>query len=343
MSSAPELSSARPTAIEVQSLTKAYGHFTAVDQISFEVYEQEIFGLLGPNGAGKTSTIKCLLTLTRPSSGTALVHGKSITLEPDQVRAQCGYVPQGISVIRELTGYENLLISAKMFGVLKSERKQRIEEAFSLMDLGDVRDKIVGQYSGGMMRRLEIGCALIHRPKVLFLDEPSIGLDPAGRRVVWERLRSLREEYDTTILITTHDMNEADELCDRIAIMNRGKIAVIGNPSDLKKSIGGDIITIACDRAQDASHVLESVMPEVKAMGSEKEVVVVTNDGDQTIPLLLRALTERQIDVSAITLRRPTLDEVFLRYAGQRMEEAENEGDWRQTRQRRRVVQRMGQ
>lgn len=330
-------------AIEVSGLTKVYGHFTAVNEISFEVHEQEIFGLLGPNGAGKTTTIKCLLTLTRPTSGGALVYGKSIATEPDQVRAQCGYVPQGISVIRDLTGYENLLINAKMFGVPRSERKKRIDEGLSMMDLTDVRHKIVAQYSGGMMRRLEIGCAFIHRPKVLFLDEPSIGLDPAARQVVWERVLNLREEAGTTVFITTHDMSEADALCDRIAIMNKGKITVIGNPSELKKSLGGDVITIACDVAPEAHRVLQSIMPDLKAMESEKELVVVTDDGDRTIPLILKALTGEGIDVSSIGLKRPTLDEVFLRYSGQRMEEAEHEGDWSQTRQRRRMVQRMRQ
>lgn len=330
-------------AIEVSGLTKAYGHFTAVSQISFEVREKEIFGLLGPNGAGKTTTIKCLLTLAKPTSGTALLYGKSIATEPDQVRAQCGYVPQGISVIRDLTGYENLLISAKMFSVPRSERKKRIDEALSMMDLTEVRDKMVAQYSGGMMRRLEIGCALIHRPKVLFLDEPSIGLDPAGRQVVWEHIRDLREEAGTTVFITTHDMSEADALCDRVAIMNKGKITVIGNPSELKKGLGGDVVTVACDRAREARRVLQSIMPDLKAMESEKELVVVTGDGDRTIPVILKALTGEGIDVSSIGLKRPTLDEVFLRYSGQRMEEAEHEGDWSQTRQRRRMVQRMGQ
>lgn len=223
---------AEQPAIEVKNLTKRFGNFTAVDGISFYVKRGEIFGLLGPNSAGKT-TIRCLLTLIKPTSGSVKVSGISCTENPQQVRQLCGYVPQEVSVDGDLTGYENLLLYAKLYGIPRAVRQKRIEEALKFMGLADRANSLVKTYSGGMMRRLEIAQVLVNQPKVLFLDEPSIGLDPAAKRMIWDYILRLRKDFDVTILLTTHDMLEADELCYRIAIMNLGKIVVTGSPQQL--------------------------------------------------------------------------------------------------------------
>lgn len=225
-------------AIEVTELTRAYGTFVAVDKISFSVPAGTIFGLLGPNGAGKSTTIKMLTTLLPPTSGTAKVFGCDIVEAPSKVREKIGYVSQAISADGDLTGYENLLLSCKLYGLAKKGRDERIREVLEFMKIADVADQLVNRYSGGMIRRLEIAQALVHNPSILFLDEPSIGLDPAARKNVWQYIRQWKEEYGTTIFITTHDMDEADRLCDTVAFMHRGKIAAIDSPDKLKAEIG---------------------------------------------------------------------------------------------------------
>src|SRR5919199_167039 len=242
-------------ALEVSNLTKTYGDdkIRAVDGISFFVRTGEIFGLLGPNGAGKTTTIKMIVTLTKATSGRLEVFGVDVSKSPEMVRSMLGYVPQSISVDADLTAYENLLIFSKLSYVNKKEREDRIHAALKQMDLEKRANEIVKHFSGGMMRRLEIAQALVNRPRLLLLDEPSIGLDPASKRQVWKNVKQLRQDYGTTIMITTHDMAEADALCDRLAIMSAGKIAVLGNPAELKKTvIGGDIVTVTL--ASDISH-----------------------------------------------------------------------------------------
>jgi len=198
----------------------------------------EIFGLVGPNGAGKTTVIKILTTLLPPTSGTATVNGEDIRHEATKVRKVIGYVPQLLSADGALTGYENLLIFAKLYDIPRKERKQRIGDALNFMGLSNVSDKLVRNYSGGMIRRLEIAQAMLHRPKVLFLDEPTVGLDPVARKAVWQHIQRLQADYGTTIFLTTHYMDEADHLCTRMAIMHLGKIAVVGTPSELKSSVG---------------------------------------------------------------------------------------------------------
>jgi ABC-2 type transport system ATP-binding protein len=200
----------------------------------------EIFGLLGPNGAGKSTTIKMLTTLLGPTSGTASVGGYDIVRSPAQVRRKIGYVPQMLSADGALTGQENLMLSAKLYGMGRNERNHRVEEALQFMGLTDSGNKLVKAYSGGMIRRLEVAQAMLHRPAVLFLDEPTIGLDPTARHTVWDRLQELQREYKMTVLITTHDMDEADELCDRLAIMHWGKLAASGTPKELKAALGPD-------------------------------------------------------------------------------------------------------
>jgi ABC-2 type transport system ATP-binding protein len=225
-------------AIETIQLTRRYDSLVAVDHLAFSAEAGSIFGLLGPNGAGKSTLIKMLTTLLPPSSGTALVAGFDIVTRPADVRRNIGYVSQMLSADGDLTGYENLLISAKLYGIRGTERERRIGDAFEFMDLADAAGKRVKQYSGGMIRRLEIAQSMLHRPDVLFLDEPTIGLDPVAKRSVWERIRELRSEFGTTILMTTHDMEEADGLCDTVAILHQGRIASLGSPAALKSQAG---------------------------------------------------------------------------------------------------------
>jgi ABC-2 type transport system ATP-binding protein len=230
--------------LEAQRLTCRFGALTAVDALEISVKAGEVFGLLGPNGAGKTTVIKMLTTLLAPTAGTARVAGFDIVRQAAAVRRVIGYVPQLLSADGALTGYENLKVFAKLYDIAYNERETRIREALAFMDLAGVASKLVRTYSGGMIRRLEIAQSMLHRPPVLFLDEPTVGLDPMARQAVWEHLEELRVTYATTILLTTHYMEEADHLCDRVAFMHLGKVTAIGTPDLLKASIGGDGTTL---------------------------------------------------------------------------------------------------
>jgi len=225
--------------LEVKNLTKKFGEFTAVNSISFSIKPGEIFGVVGPNGAGKTTTIKILSTLIYPSSGEAFIGGYDVIKRGSKVRRFIGYVPQLLSADGNLTGYENLLMFAKLYDIHKNERGTRLKESLEFMGLSESADKLVKQYSGGMIRRLEIAQAVLHRPLILFLDEPTVGLDPIAREGVWDYVRALSEK-GTTVLLTTHYMEEADAICDRVAIMNLGNIAAIGSPMELKLSVGNE-------------------------------------------------------------------------------------------------------
>ena len=225
-------------AVETLALTRRFGDLVAVDAVTLSVARGCIFGLLGPNGAGKSTMVKMLTTLLPPSSGHALVAGYDVVCQPSEVRRSIGYVPQMLSADGALTGQENLLLSARLYGVSRAEQKPRVEDALRFMGLADAGAKLVKTYSGGMVRRLELAQAMLHRPQVLFLDEPTIGLDPMARRVVWDRLREMRREFGMTVLITTHDMEEADQLCDDLAILHQGRVAVMGKPAGLKAAIG---------------------------------------------------------------------------------------------------------
>ena len=228
-------------AVETRSLTRRFGSLVAVNHLNLTCPHGSIFGLLGPNGAGKSTLIKMLTTLLPPSEGTALVAGFDIVREPRAVRRKIGYVSQMLSADGDLTGRENLSISAKLYGVPRSDRESRIAHALEFMDLAHVANKRVKHYSGGMIRRLEIAQSMLHKPDILFLDEPTVGLDPIAKQAVWQNVRDLREELGTTILMTTHDMQEADELCETVAFMHAGSIAAVGSPSDLKAALGSDV------------------------------------------------------------------------------------------------------
>ncbi len=264
-------------AIEAKNLTKVYhGNIRAVDGITFSVEKGEIFGLLGPNGAGKTTTIKMIVTLSSATEGTLDVFGVSAFKYPETVRGMLGYVPQSISVDTDLSGYENLLIFSKLSNVSKKERIVRIKEALEYMGLTERANDLVKHYSGGMMRRLEIAQALVNRPRILLLDEPTIGLDPASKMHVWTSIKQLKQEFGTTILITTHDMGEADELCDRIAIMSEGKIAVLGSPSELKRTVGGDVVTVHLSSAQPLITLPEEIGTSIHS--SEKSIQILASN-----------------------------------------------------------------
>ncbi len=230
--------------LEINALTRKFGPLTAVDALTIAVEPGEVFGLLGPNGAGKTTAIKMLTTLLPPTSGDAKIAGLSLSQRAADVRRVIGYVPQMLSADGTLSGYENLLIFAKLYDIQRSEREMRVRDALDFMGLSEVADHLVRTYSGGMIRRLEIAQSMLHRPRLLFLDEPTVGLDPSARRAVWEHVRQMSAEYGMTIFLTTHLMEEADNLCKRVAIMHLGKVVALGTPQELKNSIGQDTATL---------------------------------------------------------------------------------------------------
>jgi ABC-2 type transport system ATP-binding protein len=227
-------------AVRTSALTRTFGDLTAVDHATLTISQGEIFGLIGPNGAGKSTLIKMLTTLLPPTSGSAAIAGYDIVNQAAEVRRRIGYIPQLLSADGSLTGYENMLLSARLYGVPRQERKERITRTLSRMGLSEVADRLVGQYSGGMIRRLEIAQSLLHRPVVLFLDEPTVGLDPNAREAVWERILELRDRFHRTMVVTSHHMDEIDQFCDRIALIDRGRIAAVGSPSEFKARIGPD-------------------------------------------------------------------------------------------------------
>lgn len=307
-------------AIDVNNLTKLYPpDIRAVDDITFSVDKGEIFGLLGPNGAGKTTTLKAITTLGKPTSGLITIFDLDILKLSQKARQMFGYVPQAVSVDGDLTGYENLLIFAKLFYVNKNERAERISDALGYMGLSDRSNDLVKHYSGGMMRRLEIAQALVNRPRILFLDEPSIGLDPSSKRQMWKYIQRLNEEFGITIFLTTHDMVEADELCHRIAIMNAGKIAVIDTPDNLKKSVGGDVITVKVS-PNGTSMPIPSELGSI--IGNEEDFVrISTQNAEKVIPHLIHYFESKDVVVESISLKKLTLDDVFMKYAKSSIQE----------------------
>jgi ABC-2 type transport system ATP-binding protein len=322
-------------AIEVHELTKVYGQdIKALDSISFSVEEGEIFGLLGPNGAGKTTAIKIITTLIKATSGSARVFGVDVTRSPQTVREMMGYVPQAVSVDGDLTGYENLLIFSKLFSVDKKVRNDRIVSALEFMGLSSRADDLVKHYSGGMMRRLEIAQALVNRPKVLFLDEPSIGLDPFSKRQVRTQVKELNREFKMTMFVTTHDMLEADELCDRVAIMNAGKIAVIDTPLRLKESVGGDVVTVTLGLGSPAPVVPEALGAVMSYENGELKIL--TQNGEEKIPKITESLERSGTAIDSISIAKPTLEDVFVKYA----RASPDEGGFVQARSERRNLSR---
>jgi ABC-2 type transport system ATP-binding protein len=295
-----------------------------VDHVSFGAPRGEIFGFLGPNGAGKTTTIRVLTTLLRPTSGEAVVNGFDVEEEPEAVRRSLGYVTQEVTVEDLLTGRENLLFYSKLHDVPRRDRERRIIDALELVGLTERAGDMVRNYSGGMKRRLEVAGALVHHPAILFLDEPSLGLDPQTRSHLWEYFERLRRERGTTIFLTTHHMEEANHLSDRVCIIDRGQIVALGTPEELKASVGGDILTIHTADGLAETPAALTALPGVKAVATANgEVKVTAVRGEEVLPTVLDLLREQRIGVRSVHLEQPTLEDVFLKYTGRRLREEE--------------------
>ena len=305
-------------AIVVDELRKQYGAIQALDGVAFSVRAGEVFGLLGPNGAGKSTTVKVLSTLTKPDGGRAEVSGHDVVREPNSVRRAIGYVPQSSGVDRDATGRENLMLQGRVQGMGGRRLEGRVEELLELLGLADAADRVVRGYSGGMKRRLDVGLGLVHRPQVLFLDEPTTGLDPEARASMWGELARLAEGEALTILLTTHYMEEADQLADRLAIVSRGRVVVEGTPDELKLSLHGEAVEVELSdgRAADAEAVVASLEGVHEASVDGRKLRSRVASGARAIPAILSALESQGIVVEAVTTHRPSLDDVYLHYTG---------------------------
>jgi len=308
--------------IEIQNLTKRFGELTAVDSINLKVEKGEIFGLLGPNGAGKTTTINMLVTLLAPTSGTAKVNGFDIRTQAGKVRQSVGIVFQDPSLDTILTARENLELHARLYSVPRDVREKRIEELLALMDLQGRADNIVKHFSGGMRRRLELARGLLHHPSVLFLDEPTLGLDPQTRELTWRYIKTVAAQQQTTVVLTTHYMDEADQVCDRIGIVDHGKVIALDTPVNLREGLGGDLIylTVASpdvDRLKRLSYVK-------KAEVADGHLSLTVENAPVHLPEVLSLLK----DVKSVEVRIPTLNDVFLRYTGRKIRVEEGDSGW---------------
>ncbi len=314
------IDTAEPVAISVRGLVKNYGEVEAVKGVEFEVATGEVFGFLGPNGAGKTTTISMLCTLVTPTAGAASVAGHDIVRERDDVRRNIGLVFQDPTLDGYLTAEQNLRLHAELYGVQSSLVKPRMQQVMTMVGLWDRKDSVVGTFSGGMRRRLEIARGLMHSPRVLFLDEPTIGLDPQTRRSIWEYIRELKEREEITIFMTTHYMDEA-EWCDRIAIMDHGEIVALDSPETLKAGVGTDRVTIHTD---DDGATIAALAERfgIEARISEGAVTFGVQEGEQFVP---RLFAELGIPIKAVNVSRPTLDDVFMSYTGSTIRDAEED------------------
>ncbi len=314
--------------IKVKKLAKYYDKNVAVDQVSFEVGDGEIFGLLGPNGAGKTTIISILATLLRPTSGYAEVAGISVGGNRDALRRQIGIVFQEPALDTKLTGRENLQFHAMMYGLAKHERRERIERMLELVDLQDKADLLVEKYSGGMKRRLEIARGLVQHPRVLFLDEPTLGLDAQTRRHIWDYIRRLNREERVTVMLTTHYMEEADFLCDRVVIIDKGRIAAMDTPARLKDILGGDIVNLAVPEGGEPLMNVLKDRPWIKASRlHDGQLSLTMVQGDKRIPELMQTAVQTGTRVTAVNLHKPSLEDVFLHFAGRSISEEETGHD----------------
>ncbi len=306
-------------AIETEGITKRFDDIIAVNNITISVKPGELFGLLGPNGAGKTTLISMLSTMTEPTSGGAKVWGFDVKKESSQVRENIGMVFQDTTLDDRLTGRENLDLHGRLYGLDGKTRKKRIEEVLALVELAERADSIVKTYSGGMMRRLEIARGLMHHPHVLFLDEPTLGLDPQTRNHIWEYIKNLNKAEGVTIVLTTHYMEEADHLCNRIAIIDHGEIVALDTPEALKNMLGGDVIMLELDKPENIPRLRAIYKTNgCASIVSQKnnEVFITVRDGEHQIPHVLALASEAGIPISSVSLRKPTLDDVFLHHTG---------------------------
>lgn len=311
-------------AIKVEKLTKKFGDLTAVDHISFSVKSGEFFGILGPNGAGKTTIINMLSTLIKPTSGYGEVAGYDVSKNEDEVRMNIGIVFQEPALDTMLTGKENLEFHAMIYNLSKEEREKRVEEVLKLVELTNKANILVENYSGGMKRRLEIARGLIHKPKVLFLDEPTLGLDTQTRRHIWDYIKKLNKENKTTIILTTHYMEEADYLCDRTAIIDYGKIVALNIPNKLKDMLGGDIISLETkgNIKNFIAHLKN--LKYIKAVKKHDSTLSLTvKQGEKKIPELIKLAQKTRVGISSVSLHKPSLEDVFLHFTGKTIRERE--------------------
>src|SRR5437763_165234 len=309
-------------AIQVVEIVKRFGNFTAVDGVSFAVEEGEVFGLLGPNGAGKSTLIRMMTTLLDITSGTAIIEGADVRKDPDTARRSMGVIPQAMTSDGDLTVWENLSIYSKLYGIPAADREKSINELLELVDLNQWRDAPARNLSGGMRRRLEIARGLVHRPRIFFLDEPTTGLDPVSRVAVWEMITSIKQKRNLTVLITTHYMDEADRLCDRIAIVDHGKLVALDTPRNLKNSIPGSSVIEAQflnapNDWEQRLHTLNgvtSVQPEGASMYR-----ILTQDGSHTTTDLVETAVKAGVVLKSLTVQSTTLDDVFVHYTGRQL------------------------
>jgi ABC-2 type transport system ATP-binding protein len=308
-------------AVEVENLTKRFGDFCAVDALNFSVGRGEVFGLLGPNGAGKSTLIRMLTTLVPPTSGTGRVNGFDIVHAPNAVRQSIGVIPQAMTSDLELSAEENLNIFAKLYGIPRERRKRSVPQLLQDMDLTPWADKPIKMFSGGMRRRLEIARGLVHEPNIFFLDEPTTGLDPVSRVAVWDMLTRLRRERDLTILVTTHYMDEADKLCDRVAIVDHGKLMALDSPLKLKASIPGkNILEVSFSDVPSGWETTLKTLPDVAELKAEDHVFrLASHNGPRTTVALMEAARSASVTVTSLSVQSTTLDDVFVHYTGHQL------------------------
>ena len=307
-------------AIKVDLLSKRFQKFKALDNISFQIEEGEIFGFLGPNGAGKSTTMMILTTLLKPTSGNASVQGFDVVSQAKKVRENIGFVQQEIGVDEYLTGRENLIFQSRISQMPKEKVQSRIDEVISLVELEEKQNEAAITYSGGMRKRLDIACCLLHRPKVLFLDEPTVGLDIQTRRKIWEYIRKIHKEFDMTLFVSTHYMEEADKLCDRVGIIDYGKIQVIDTPEIMKNAMGSDMISFSLidgiakqDELINRIKQIEFVNQVTRKQG---EITIKSSQCSEVIPKIFQTTSEMNIEINSLSLNKPTLDDVFISYTG---------------------------
>ena len=307
-------------AIKVDSLSKNFEKFKAVDNISFQIEEGEIFGFLGPNGAGKSTTMMILTTLLKPTSGNASVQGFDVVTHAKKVRENIGYVQQEIGVDEYLTGRENLVFQSRISQMPKDLVESRIDEVISLVELEEKQNEAAITYSGGMRKRLDIACGLIHRPKVLFLDEPTVGLDIQTRRKIWEYIRKIHKEFEMTLFVSTHYMEEADKLCDRVGIIDYGKIQVIDTPEIMKNAMGNDMISFSLIEGIAKQDELINRIKQIEFVNQvtrkQGEITIKSSQCSEVIPKIFQTTTEMGIEIDSLSLNKPTLDDVFISYTG---------------------------
>ncbi|WP_094228992.1 ATP-binding cassette domain-containing protein [Methanolobus psychrotolerans] len=314
------------SAITVENLTKKFGDFTAVKNLSFIIKSGEVFGLLGPNGAGKTTTMSMLSTMLKPSSGKAAVNGFDIITNEDDVRKSIGIVFQDQSLDEELTAYENMDFHGRLYRIPKSTRQKKIMELLKLVELEGKKDNLVKTYSGGMRRRLEIARGLLHEPKILFLDEPTLGLDPQTRNHLWDYIERLNREKGITIILTTHYMEEADKLCNRIAIIDKGRIIALDTSEKLKNDIGGDVITIVSSERDKLYSVIQ-YLPEIKNIEVHDSFLTIgLENAEKHVAQIVNMASETGIPIDSISIHKPTLEDVFLHFTGRIIREEEASG-----------------